>query len=159
MKASKKFFLAFVVIALCILCDQLTKHWVQSFLRPGYVKPITSFLTLIYAWNSGISFGLFSCKAPFVRILLIACISLFIGILMGWYWNAKSFIQRISLIVIIGGALSNVYDRIVHRAVFDFIHFHWHKWYFPAFNIADMLITIGFLLLLSDNFQWKGKKF
>lgn len=141
---------------ICLVCDQWLKMWVKSFLFARESYPLTSFLTLVYAWNPGISFGLFPCYSLLSRYILVGVSLVFTGLLVFWYVKATTLWQEIALVLIIGGALGNALDRFKLGAVFDFIRVHWHEWDFPAFNLADMLITIGFLALMREHIQWKA---
>jgi signal peptidase II len=140
----------------CFACDQWLKMWMEKFLFMKGRYPVTSFLTLVYAWNPGISFGLFPCYSTISRYFLVAVSMAFTCVLVIWYAKATTLWQESALVLIIGGALGNAMDRFKLGAVFDFISIHWHEWDFPAFNLADMLITIGFLALMREHFQWKA---
>ena len=70
--------------------------------------------------------------------------------------RADQTILAVGLALVLGGALGNVIDRVVHGYVVDFIYFHWRTWYFPAFNIADTAISIGAGCLLIDAFRESG---
>lgn len=142
----------------CVFFDQTLKWWIRVGVHASQSKPITSFFTLVHAWNAGISFGLFPCHDGLARRLLLLLAFLFMILLFRWYWKAENRFQRAGLILIMGGAFGNIIDRLRFGAVFDFLYFHWHTWYFPAFNLADMLITAGFLLLIIDDVQWKFLK-
>jgi signal peptidase II len=140
----------------CLACDQWLKMWMKSFLFMKGSYPVSSFLTLVYAWNPGISFGLFPCYSSISRYFLLAMSLFFTVVLVILYAKSTTLWQESALVLIIGGALGNAMDRFKSGAVFDFIRFHWHEWDFPAFNLADMLITIGFLALMREHFQWKA---
>ena len=141
---------------IAVVCDQALKMWIKDTLLVKGSYAVTSFLTMVYTWNPGISFGLFPCYSPFSRYFLLAVSSFFIGLLIVWYYKATILWQEIALIMIVGGAIGNALDRFRLGAVFDFIRFHWHGWDFPAFNLADMLITMGFLALMGEYFQWRN---
>ena len=153
MRANSRNLSLLLGVAVCTLCDQWTKAWVRKLLTLKVSHGVTPFLTLVYAWNPGISFGLFPCTSSSATYLLLALIFLFMGMLWHWYSASSSSWQRWGLMMVIGGAFSNALDRLFFRAVFDFIRFHWGNWAFPACNLADMLITMGFLVLMSRNFR------
>ena len=73
-----------------------------------------------------------------------------IAALLFWWLRAPQPLVRIGLMLCIGGALSNAVDRLLYGAVADFFHFHWQGWSFYVFNLADMSITFGVLLLILD---------
>lgn len=135
--------------------DQLSKWWVKSMLvtKPGYVLHITSFLDLVYSWNHGISFGMFQeyqGSSNKIFLILNAAIILYIWRLLLKVENYKLYV---GYSLIIGGAVGNLYDRMAHGAVFDFIYFHYQNFYFPAFNIADSFICIGALIILAEHYK------
>jgi signal peptidase II len=137
------------------LIDQLSKWWVKSILltKPGYVISITSFLDLVYSWNHGISFGMFQeyqSTSNKVFLILNAAIILYIWRLLLKVENYKIYI---GYSLIIGGAVGNIYDRLAHGAVFDFIYFHYKNFYFPAFNLADSFICIGALIVAIEYYK------
>ena len=150
----KKFFLIlfFSIISAgkFVIADQVTKYFAKNFLlgQQGYYFEVTSFFDLVYSWNYGISFGMFSqnhAYANYIFIILNTLITLYIWRLA---FNARSYRYYQGYCLIIGGALGNVADRIIHGAVFDFIYFHAGKWGFPAFNLADAFIFLGVVVVL-----------
>jgi signal peptidase II len=115
--------------------------------RGGELVPVTGFFDYMLVWNTGISYGLFD-DWPLLglAVLIVAAISA----LLFWWWKADQPLVRIGLMLCIGGALSNAVDRLVYGAVADFFHFHWQDWSFYIFNLADLSITFGVLLLVLD---------
>ncbi|MNT97642.1 Lipoprotein signal peptidase [compost metagenome] len=73
-----------------------------------------------------------------------------IAALSVWWWRASDMLVRLGLALCVGGALSNALDRLIYGAVADFFHFHWAGWSFYIFNLADMAITLGVILLFID---------
>lgn len=75
--------------------------------------------------------------------------------LVGWLRKLKAdeTWTAIAITLILGGAIGNVYDRVVHGYVVDFLHFYWQDWHFPAFNLADTAITIGAAMMIVDAFR------
>jgi len=145
--------------AWCIGLDQWTKWLTQKNILPGQIISAMPFLDWVHVWNKGISFGLFPCETFWGRILLSLLISIFVGFLLKMYAQSTTRMQRWGFAFMIAGALSNGIDRVIHAGVFDFIRVHWGSWDFPAFNVADMLISMGFLALLSEQFQWNALRF
>jgi signal peptidase II len=143
-----------LVIKLLAL-DQLSKWWVIGYLKqqPYFIKTFTSFFDFVYVWNYGISFGLFRNYYQYSNVTLII-VNLIIVIYL-WYLLLKSQSAFIYLgyIFVIGGALGNIADRIFRGAVFDFIHFHYSVYSFPAFNLADAFITLGAIIISVDYYQ------
>ena len=115
--------------------------------RGGEIVPVTSFFDYVLVWNTGISYGLFDGLPVWTlgAIMMVAIIGLSI-----WWWRTDVPLVRLGLAFCIGGALSNALDRLIYGAVADFFHFHWGSWSFYIFNIADMAITLGVILLLID---------
>ncbi|MBO9589337.1 signal peptidase II [Devosia sp.] len=115
--------------------------------RGGEIVPVTSFFDYVLVWNTGISYGLLDGLPVWTlgAIMLVAIIGLSV-----WWWRTDAPLVRLGLAFAIGGALSNALDRLIFGAVADFFHFHWGSWSFYIFNIADMAITLGVILLLVD---------
>jgi signal peptidase II len=145
--------LSVAVVAL----DQATKFLVTRFLElyeRVEVLPVLDF-TLLH--NTGAAFSILAGASGWQRgffITLGIAVSL---ALIVWLWRLPrgERLLPISLALIVGGAVGNVIDRIVHGYVVDFVHAHWGAAYFPAFNIADSAITIGAALLMLDAFREK----
>lgn len=113
----------------------------------GEVVPVTSFFDYVLVWNTGVSYGLLDGLPVWVlgAIAVVAIVAL--GI---WWSRTSDVLVRFGLMLAIGGAVSNALDRVLYGAVADFFHFHWQDWSFYIFNIADVAITLGVLLLLLD---------
>jgi signal peptidase II len=129
--------------------DRLHKFWqidVQGW-RGGEIVPVTGFFDYVLVWNTGISYGLFGDMPIFVLggVIVVAILALAF-----WWWKATHPLVQIGLMFCIGGALSNAVDRLVYGAVADFFHFHWQQYSFYIFNIADVAISFGVLLLILD---------
>lgn len=133
-----------------VVFDQISKWWVLAELAdPPKIIPVTSFFTLVLAWNRGVSFSLFSGQAPpyvFAAVAVIIVIGLSI-----WLWRADNRWLAVGIGLIIGGAVGNVIDRMRFGAVADFLYFHVGEFYWPAFNLADSAITIGVTMLIIDS--------
>lgn len=137
----------FVIFVILLLLDQSTKLYLIEHFKtlPEQQITILPFFKLIYSWNYGISFGMFN-EYEHSNILFLTLNS---GIILYLFYHSYEItdqIQRISIYLIISGALGNLIDRILHGAVFDFLHFHWDEYVFPTFNIADMYISCGAFL-------------
>lgn len=115
--------------------------------RGGEIVPVTPFFDYVLVWNTGISYGLLDGLPVWTlgAIMMVAIIGLSV-----WWWRTDAPLVRLGLAFAIGGALSNALDRLIFGAVADFFHFHWGTWSFYIFNIADMAITLGVILLLVD---------
>jgi signal peptidase II len=113
----------------------------------GEFVPVTSFFDYVLVWNRGVSYGLLDFM-PVWGLGLIAAVA--IAGLAVWWWRTTDALVRFGLMMAIGGALSNALDRLLYGAVADFFHFHVGQVSFYIFNIADVAITFGVLLLLLD---------
>jgi signal peptidase II len=146
---------AFQVSSECIaigaaLCVEVFTSYVpfaMSGWRGGEILRVTDFFDYVLVWNTGISYGLFdglpAWALGIVMLVAIAALSV-------WWVRADSALVRVGLAFCIGGALSNAIDRLIYGAVADFFHLHWGPWSFYIFNIADVAITIGVILLIVD---------
>ena len=138
-----------------IALDQATKFLATRFLElyeRVEVLPVLDF-TLLH--NTGAAFSLLAGASGWQRWFFIGLAFTVSLVLLVWIWRTPrgEKLLPLSLSLILGGALGNVIDRIVHGYVVDFIHAHWGAAYFPAFNIADSAITIGAALLILDAFR------
>ena len=139
-----------IVIGLLIVIDQVVKHWMLALLfDPPRVLEVTGFFNLVPVWNSGISFGLFGNSSA-SRWILVGLALVIVVVLLVWLRRAGTGVVVFALVLVVGGALSNVVDRVLYRAVIDFVDIHGFGFHWPAFNIADMSIVIGTALLLYD---------
>lgn len=149
-----------LTIALIILIlDLATKYWVESSLVYGQQIPLTSFFNLILTYNTGAAFSFLSEASGWQRWFLsgiAACASIFIVFLLHKYATQKLFC--ISLSLILGGALGNLWDRITLGHVVDFLDFYIGNYHWPAFNVADAAIVVGAALLIFESFQNKDNQ-
>lgn len=121
----------------------------------GEFLRVTDFFDYVLVWNTGISYGLFGDMPLAVLGVVIA---LAIAALIVWWWNAAHAVVQLGLMFCIGGAASNAVDRVLYGAVADFFHFHWGETSFYIFNIADVAISLGVLLLILDLLGFGHKK-
>jgi signal peptidase II len=145
-KVNKKQIIVYFCIILTLVClDQASKTSIIFYLKtqPGYEKNIFPFLNFVYAWNHGISFGLFSKYYWYSNFLFLALNTIIIIYLVHTLFSQKIIGAQISLLLIISGAIGNLIDRILRGAVFDFLYFYYQAWAFPAFNMADSFISVG----------------
>ncbi len=118
----------------------------------GMSEPLTSFFNLTATWNRGVSYGLFQQDDDFGRWVLVALSVLAVAAIIWWMCRAPRYLVAISLGLIVGGALGNIWDRAVYGAVFDFAHFHVGSFSWYVFNIADAAIVMGVAGLVWDAF-------
>jgi len=149
-----------VLIVIFILGDQWTKNIVVNNLELYERVNITSFFDITLLYNTGAAFSLFAFDTGSQRIPLIL-ISIFVSVyLLGFlikHASSNHCALNLSISMIAGGALGNLVDRITQGYVVDFLLFYYENWYFPAFNVADSLITIGMMIFLIDNFMIKDR--
>jgi len=134
-----------------ILVDQLTKTLISASFELNDSRTITSFFNLVRAHNTGAAFSFLAGAAGWQRWFFIglgAVAALFIVWLLKRHGGQRLFGWALALIL--GGAVGNVIDRVLHGHVVDFLQFHWGSAYFPSFNVADSAITVGAVLLILD---------
>jgi signal peptidase II len=136
------------------LLDILSKNFIQNKIIYGEQLEITSFLSLVHFQNTGAAFSFLSDQGGWQRYFLIA-ISLLAVLYIPWLINQykKNILIVIGLLLILGGAIGNLYDRIRYGYVIDFIYLHFAEFYWPAFNVADSAISLGVLLFLYGSFK------
>jgi signal peptidase II len=143
---------AFLVFA----ADQLSKYWILKIVNLDEREPIqiTPFMDLAMAWNKGVSYGLLATHGQEILVALSLAISV---LLVVWLRKATKPLAAASFGLLIGGALGNALDRVMHGAVADFVHLHWGTFSWYIFNVADIAIVAGVAVLLYDAF-FEGKR-
>ena len=149
----------FGLSAIVIVLDQLTKHWVMQAFTLHEVKEITSFFNMLLVFNKGAAFSLLADAGGWQRALFIG-IAITASVWIGWLLRRHSHdrVFCLALALILGGALGNVIDRITMGAVVDFLDFHAGGWHWPAFNVADIGISCGAVLLVFDALRSKPRE-
>ena len=146
----------FCLSGVIIAFDFITKLAVLRTLAPGESRAIAPFFNLVLVFNKGAAFS-FLAGAEGWQTLFFAAIaivaSVVISLLIKKNQNKSLFCAALALIL--GGALGNLYDRLVYGQVVDFLDFHAAGWHWPAFNIADSAITIGAGILIVESFLQK----
>ena len=139
-------------LALIILiADQFTKVLILGSYRLGDITTVTGFFDIVRAHNTGAAFSFLKDASGWQRWMFTG-IGIAAAIFIVWMLRSHAG-QRLfsfSLACILGGAIGNVVDRLLHGYVVDFLQFHWAGWYFPAFNVADSAITVGAIGLILD---------
>jgi signal peptidase II len=155
--ASQRRWLGLSAAALLLAVDQASKFWAIGLLEgpPPVSIPLTPFLALTMSWNRGIAYTMLRSNSDIGRYALVA-VALAAALAMAvWLWKARSRAGAIGLGLLIGGALGNASDRIVHGAVADFLYFHTPFSLGPLsnyiFNLADAGIVAGVALLLYES--------
>ena len=152
--------LSITLISLLILLDLISKHYIQKYLV-DYPIRINDYLILDIYYNKGVAFSFLdsdSIVMNYLVTLIVAGVILYIfSIFVKNYKNLNN-IDYSAYILILGGALGNFLDRFINQSVMDFIIIHYEDVYFPGiFNIADMFITIGVIMLLTSYFIYNKK--
>ena len=109
---------------------------------------VNSYLNLNLIWNEGIAFGMFSFDQKFYYHMLTILIFLIILVIFWLMFKSKGF-EKFSYILIIGGSLGNIFDRIYYSAVPDFIDIYFNNFHWFIFNVADIFISVGIFCLIS----------
>ena len=153
-----KFFWNIFFISSIFLIDRITKlsviHLADEF---GEIDiSLTSFLNVNLIWNEGIAFGLFSFDQKiyynFLTIIIIV-----ITLIILWMIAKTKKLERLAFMMIFGGSLGNIFDRLFYSAVPDFIDFHIKNFHWFIFNVADIFITIGVIMLICNEIFLKNK--
>lgn len=144
----------YLISLFVFLLDILSKNFIQKKIIYGEQVEITSFFSLVHFQNTGAAFSFLSDQGGWQRYFLIA-ISLLAVLYIPWLINQykKNILIVIGLLLILGGAIGNLYDRISYGYVIDFIYLHIAEFYWPAFNVADSAISLGVLLFLYGSFK------
>ena len=146
----------FFFIILLIILDFITKKIVFDYLSLNSFIIILPVLDFAHIHNYGISFGLFSGMISSKMIILITSIVTIAIIYL--LIQASNTVEKWGLTLIIAGAISNIFDRAINNYVLDFIYLHYKDFYWPAFNFADIYITVGVLMILFQVFkEFKNK--
>ena len=146
-----------LVITFLVLFDQCMKIFISKIMLEHSFEDmqLLSFLNIVFVRNTGISFGLFSDGGLLSRYFFTS-FSLIIGtILLIICFLTKEKLIKLSLLMISSGAIGNAIDRIYFGGVIDFIDFFLYNFHWPAFNLADIFITLGVIVLLLENFFGK----
>jgi len=176
-KFSKYFYIAMLIAISVMFLDQWTKwlitetilnsqssaglSFIDWILTPKDIDPISGlfktmginkFLNFVMVWNRGISFGIFDSSAKDLSLIFIIMTSAVCFFLIIWLSLVKNKYMSISLALLIGGAMSNIFDRIHFGAVVDFIDIHISGYHWPAFNLADSSIAIGAVIMIFITF-------
>ena len=138
------------VFIICVLFDLFTKFLIQNYLFLNQSIKINKFFDIVYVQNYGVSFGLFSREIPHWVLVLIALLVVILILYLMIISNKN--LEKNAYFLIIAGAIGNIIDRILNSYVVDFISLHYEMFYWPAFNFADIYITIGIIMLLVSFF-------
>jgi signal peptidase II len=135
-----------LIFLLLVLFDILSKYIVFNYIDLYQFIKITYFFDITHIHNFGVSFGLFAGTIP---ALVLVIIGLFVtAFVLYLYINSSEFLERWGLFMIICGAIGNIVDRFINGYVIDFLYLHINQYYWPAFNFADIYISIGIIMII-----------
>ncbi|OGI52854.1 MAG: signal peptidase II [Candidatus Muproteobacteria bacterium RIFCSPHIGHO2_12_FULL_60_33] len=140
------------IAVLVLVFDQLTKFAATNFLTQHGEVNLAPFLNLVLVHNTGAAFGFLSSAGGWQNIFfIVVAVSVCVFILwMIWRMDSQDRLLAVGLMLVLGGALGNLTDRLIHGYVIDFIDVYYRTWHWPAFNVADSAITMGAVLLVVD---------
>ena len=149
----------FFLILFIFILDRISKLWIISIFNPenNLEIKVSSFINLNLIWNKGIAFGLFSYGEKFEYNLLTGLIIIIIVIVF-WMIIKTKGLEKYSFLMILGGALGNIFDRLYYSAVPDFIDIYYKNFHWFVFNVADIFITVGVLMLIINEITIKNHK-
>ena len=145
----KNFFINSLIIMIIFSLDRISKFYIILKSETNLSSSLftSRFLNINLIWNEGIAFGLFSFNENYLYNLLTILIVIVIFIILIMIIKSEGF-KRYALSMIFGGAVGNLYDRIFYSAVPDFIDFHIKEFHWFIFNVADIFITIGVIIMI-----------
>ena len=157
---SKNFYISFSIVALIYFLDRLSKIYVIQLDKNNLGSDIfnSAYLNIVLIWNKGIAFGLLSFSESYLYNIISLIIAIIIIVLIIMSLKSQGF-KRYSLLMIVGGALGNLHDRIFFNAVPDFIDFHIGNFHWFIFNVSDIFITLGVIsMIVFEIFDNKNEK-
>ena len=156
---SKNFYISFSIVSLIYFLDRLSKIYVIQLDKNNLGSEIfnSTYLNIVLIWNKGIAFGLLSFNESNLYNILSLIISIIVVILVVMSLKSQGF-KRYSLLMIVGGALGNLHDRIFFNAVPDFIDFHVGNFHWFIFNVSDIFITLGVISMIFQELIAKNDK-
>jgi len=154
----KNIFYFFLILFIFIL-DRISKLWIISIFNSenNLEIKVSSFINLNLIWNKGIAFGLFSYGEKFEYNLLTGLI-IIISAIVFWMIIKTKGLEKYGFLMILGGALGNIFDRLYYSAVPDFIDIYYKNFHWFVFNVADIFITVGVLMLIINEITIKNHK-
>ena len=140
------------IIFVLIVADQGSKYWARMALTADYPWVLTPFFEFTLHFNRGAAFSMLN-EGHLWQYLFLVSVSILVTVILSvWLFrlNSARYTGIVGLLLLMAGAIGNLIDRIVFKQVTDFIAIHWDAYYFPTFNIADSMITIGVILFVLD---------
>ncbi len=154
-----KLLIGFIILVFCFGLDRLSKIYILNILNnEGQVDfYINQYLNIYLVWNTGIGFGLFSSDDKLLYNIFTVIIVV-INLVILYFVLIESKIKSFFLMMILGGSLGNLFDRVYYRAVPDFIDLNYAGYHWFIFNVADIFISIGIICLILSEFIFYKKK-
>ena len=148
-KLSKNFYISSIIVILIFVLDRISKLYVIYLSEKANASEVFSskYLNINLIWNEGIAYGLFSFEKNYLYNFLTLIILLVLLTILLMLIKSNG-IGKYSFLMILGGAIGNVYDRILYKGVPDFIDFHIGDFHWFIFNVADIFITVGILFMI-----------
>lgn len=152
--ARQKIHMGLIIAIIALGADRISKWWIMDVLDLPNIQmvQILPIFNLQWVENRGVSFGMLSAESDLGRWALVVLLSLITIGLGIWLKSVQTRLLAVAIGLVIGGALGNIYDRIVFGYVADFLQFYVGDWSFAVFNVADSCITVGAALLIWDSF-------
>lgn len=147
----KKYVNLIVFVLVLVIIDQLTKYLALSNIAFGHIIPVAPFFNLTLVYNTGGAFGFLSQSSQMLRTLVfVAMVVIIVAVLIVFYARQyqKSRFSSVFIIMIIGGAIGNLIDRVRLGKVIDFLDLYAGNYHWPAFNFADICVTLGIILFI-----------
>lgn len=147
-----------LLMAGAVLADQVTKAAALSLLSQGSPIPVLPSFNLTLGFNEGASFGMMGgimAGKPLLMAMLTGALTFVFSVMA---FRAKHLLERAGFALVVGGAIGNIIDRLRQGAVTDFLDFYWRDWHWPTFNVADIAITVGAVLILVASLPVRRRK-
>jgi signal peptidase II len=145
---------------LVLVLDQWTKQLIVGHFELFERLPVMPYLDLVRLHNSGAAFSFLANASGWQNWFFALTALLVSGMLLWWFFQqpAGRVVVPLGLVLVLGGAIGNLVDRLAQGYVVDFVLLYYDRWSFPAFNVADMGITVGVMLLLFDSFFLESRR-
>ncbi len=154
-----KLLIGFTFLVFCFTLDRLSKIYILNILNnEGQVDfYVNQYLNIYLVWNTGIGFGLFSSESKIIYNIITFLI-IIINLIIFYFAIIETKFKSFILMIILGGSLGNLFDRIYYKAVPDFIDINFGQFHWFVFNVSDIFISIGIIcLILSEFLIYKAK--
>jgi len=146
---NRKFFYIILIVFLCFFLDRISKIYIIQLFIDNDFKDyfVNEYLNFTLTWNKGIAFGLLESKNLFYHFISFV-IFLIISFIFYLIYKTDKKLEFFSFSIIAGGAIGNLFDRLYYQAVPDFLDIHYQNFHWFTFNVSDIFITIGIIMLL-----------